>query len=336
MQTIINHIFSSGKAARHNLASSQSSTLDLDALGDIFYHLTIASKALSWEINRAGVAGHQGFAGTANTTGDDQKKFDVYADELFISVLRNSTRVAGVATEENETIIPYTDSSHADGRYFVYLDPVDGSSNLDVNVSVGTNFAIFKTANPGTNLQPTDYLQPGRSLVAAGYVVYGASTMLVYSLGNGVHGFTLDQSIGEFVLSHPEMKFPTTPTYYSINESYAPLWTAPLRQLIDSYKTRQPALNTRWVGALVADFHRNLIDGGVFLFPANANYPNGKLRLMYEGIPFAYLAEQAGGTSSDGTQNILDIQPTGIHQRTPLFLGNQELVLEINAKATSS
>jgi fructose-1,6-bisphosphatase I len=329
MQTLINHIFSSGKVARYNLASSQGSTLDLDALGDIFYHLTVASKALSWEINRAGVAGRQGFAGTANTTGDDQKKFDVYADELFISVLRNSTRVAGVATEENESVIPFTDAHHADGRYFVYLDPVDGSSNLDVNVSVGTNFAIFRTANPGSRLQPSDYLQPGRSLVAAGYVVYGASTMLVYSLGNGVHGFTLDQSVGEFVLSHPDMKFPAKPVYYSINESYAPLWSPQLRERVESYKTREPALNTRWVGALVADFHRNLIDGGIFLFPANSNYPTGKLRLMYEGIPFAYLAEQAGGASSDGTQSILDILPTGIHQRTPLFLGNSDLVQEV-------
>jgi fructose-1,6-bisphosphatase I len=153
--------------------------------------------------------------------------------------------------------------------------------------------------------------------------------MLVYSLGNGVHGFTLDQSVGEFVLSHPDMKFPAKPVYYSINESYAPLWSPQLRERVESYKTREPALNTRWVGALVADFHRNLIDGGIFLFPANSNYPTGKLRLMYEGIPFAYLAEQAGGASSDGTQSILDILPTGIHQRTPLFLGNSDLVQEV-------
>jgi fructose-1,6-bisphosphatase I len=242
-------------------------------------------------------------------------------------------RLAAMVSEENGDVIPIP-NEYATGKYVMLFDPLDGSSNIDVNVSIGTIFGIFRRKSeegPGTLL---DFLQPGRKLEAAGYVIYGPSTMMVYSTGSGVHGFTLDPGLGEFLLSHPNIRFPAKPKYYSVNHGYEKYWSVGVQrytrwlQGLDPKEPRKE-LSSRYIGSLVADFHRNLLDGGVYCYPADHKdpaIPHGKLRLMVEAIPLAFIAEQAGGKGSDGTQNVLDIQPESLHQRTPLFIGHRELV----------
>lgn len=305
---------------------------DSHGLIDVINQLILAAKIISRDINKAGLTDVLGSTGTTNVQQEEQQKLDAKADEIFIELMRQSPYVSAVGTEEQDQMIIFDDAFHADrGRYIVFMDPVDGSSNIDVNVSIGTNFCIFRRqSDQGQPLTEQDYLQPGKNAVAAGYVVYGASTMLVYSTGKGVDGFTLDPSIGEFILSHPQMVFPDAASIYSINDSYSPGWPESLHSFIESLKTQDKPLTARYIGSLVADFHRNLLKGGIFLYPADKKKPEGKLRLMYEGIPFAFLAEQAGGYATNGTQNILEIVPTSVHQRTPLFVGNKKLVEAIN------
>jgi fructose-1,6-bisphosphatase I len=303
---------------------------DSHALIDVINQLTLASKIISREINKAGLTNFLGSAGKINVQDEEQMKLDEYANDVFTEILRQSPYVAAVGTEECEEMIFFDDEfHHSRGRYVVYMDPVDGSSNIDVNVSIGTNFAIFKKELGKWPVTEADYLQPGKNAVAAGYIVYGASTMLVYSTGQGVNGLTLDPSIGEYILSHPNMKIPQKNAVYSTNESYSPHWSPELQNYITELKTSEHPPTARYIGSLVADFHRNLLKGGIYLYPADAKKPAGKLRLMYEGIPFAYLAEQAGGYASDGKQSILEIVPTSVHQRTPLFVGNKEEVKKL-------
>jgi fructose-1,6-bisphosphatase I len=236
-----------------------------------------------------------------------------------------------MASEENEDIIPIPDE-YPKGRYVLVYDPLDGSSNIDVNVSVGTVFAIFRCLDWAQRGRLEDCLQPGRAIVGAGYVLYGSSTMLVYSSGQGVHGFTLDPEIGEFLLSHKDMRFPEPPAYYSVNHAYTNRWDEPVRRYLDWLRSdAAPPRSERYIGSLVADFHRNLLKGGVFLYPAEANQPQGKIRLLYEAAPLAFLAEQAGGYASNGSQSIMEIEPRSLHQRTPLFIGNRTLVEKAEA-----
>ncbi len=298
-------------------------------LNDVMQHLLLASKTISADINKAGLTDILGSAGSENTTGDAQQTLDVQADHIFTEILSQSPHVVAVGTEESEDIIPFDDEYHANGDYIVFMDPVDGSSNIDVNVSIGTNFAIFKKPAEQTiseMIEARSYLQKGRSVVAAGYIVYGASTMLVYSMGDGVHGFTLDPAIGEYVLSHTNITIPNTLKYFSVNESYREEWTPEIQEYVQSFYFHPDKPSGRYIGSLVSDFHRNMLKGGVFMYPSNEKHPKGKLRLLYEGVPFAYLAEQAGGTATDGIQPILDIQPTELHQRCELYIGNSSAV----------
>jgi fructose-1,6-bisphosphatase I len=329
MQTITN-------LASHLLQQHQHSN---EHLTQIINQLVLASKVISRDINRAGLTSILGSNQVTNIQGEEQQKLDDYANRLFIELLHQSPYVRAVGTEESEELVVFDDQLHREhGRFIVYVDPIDGSSNIDVNVSIGTNFVIFEKptstnsdtkTTSHTSLEPADYLQPGKNAVAAGYVVYGASTMLVYSTGHGVHGFTLDQALGEYLLSHPTITTPASVEIYSLNESYSPDWDVTFAAYINQLKTKPKPPTARYIGSLVADFHRNLLKGGIYLYPADKQKPEGKLRLMYEAIPFAYLAEQAGGYGSNGTQSILEIIPTQIHQRTPLFIGHRPTIIEL-------
>lgn len=297
-------------------------------LANIINQLTLAAKLVSREVTKAGLVDILGTTGETNVQQEAVQKLDVFANQTFLDLLEQSPYVRAMGSEELAELVVFDETYHQDSQYIVHLDPLDGSSNIDVNVSVGTNFVIFKKQSQGGELGKKDYLQPGKNAVCAGYIVYGSSTMLVYSTGKGVHGFTLDPSIGEFLLSHENMKLPKASTIYSINESYEPKWEQALKKLIAEYKIKPNSLDkirtARYIGSLVADFHRNLLKGGIFLYPADKKHPNGKLRLLYEGIPFAYLIEQAGGYASDGQQSVLEIEPEELHQRIPLFIGNTE------------
>lgn len=285
--------------------------------------LTLATKMIASLVRRMGLADVTGGTGEINIQGEEQQKLDVYANEALLHCLEYRGTVGVLASEENdEPVVVLDNPDH--GKYVVIFDPLDGSSNLDLNISVGTIFSIFKRdPNNGTN-PGHDVLQPGDRQIAAGYVLYGSSTMLVYSTGAGVHGFTLDPAIGAYVLSHPDMKMPARGKIYSVNEANADSFPEYCRRYLHWLKSGDSDVpySSRYVGSLVADFHRTLIQGGIFLYPPTARYPNGKLRLMYEGNPIAYLAEQAGGMATDGRRRILDIQPETLHQRTPLYVGS--------------
>ena len=264
---------------------------------------------------------------------EEQQKLDVYANETMKNALNHTGRVCAMASEEDEELIMIPDGVPA-GKYAVLFDPLDGSSNIDVNAAVGTIFSIYKrvtTSGPGTL---DDVLQPGSEIVAAGYVMYGSSVMMVYSAGHGVHGFTYDPTIGEFLLSHPNIRTPRTGKYYSVNESNFGRWSKGVQRAVRGFKGDDPARlkakNSRYIGSLVADFHRNLIAGGVFLYPGDIRNPSGKLRLLYECAPMAFLAEAAGGAASDGRRRILDIVPTALHERTPLVIGGAADVEYVN------
>jgi fructose-1,6-bisphosphatase I len=300
------------------------------ALTNLLYDIALSAKIIASHTTRAGLAEILGSTGEENMHGDTVQKLDVFAERTIYRMNDHTGRLAVMASEEEEEIIPIP-SHYGTGKYVLIYDPLDGSSNIDYNVSVGTIFAIHRRKSadgPGTL---EDCLQPGRDLVAAGYVIYGSSTMLVYSTGQGVHGFTLDTRVGEFLLSHPNMQMPTKPKYYSVNQGYQPSWAPPLQrytQWLQGNNETGMALSLRYIGSLVADFHRNLLAGGVFYYPAEQKEgrAQGKLRLLYEAAPLAFLAKQAGGYASDGNGPILDIQPTGLHQRVPLFIGNRDLV----------
>ena len=285
----------------------------------------IAAKFVNREVNRAGLGDVMGYVGEVNVQGEEQKKLDVFANNQFIAALRSGGQCAAVASEENEEIIKFEGTVSRHGKYVVAMDPLDGSSNIESNVSIGTLFSIYRRRTVRGTAQMEDFLQPGRNLVAAGYVIYGSSTMLVYTTGDGVNGFTLDPSVGLFILSHPEMKYPENATIYSINEANYIYFPEGVKQYIhycqeDDKATRRP-YTTRYIGSMVADIHRNLIKGGIFIYPGTIKNPKGKLRLLYECNPVAFLVEQAGGKATDGFRRVLDIQPGELHERSPLFAG---------------
>ena len=305
-------------------------------LSRLLADIGIASKIVNKEVNRAGLGDILGAHGTENIQGEQQQKLDVIADQVFIQAFRSGGMVCGVASEENDEYVDFDRDLNRKGKYVVVFDPLDGSSNIDVNVSIGTIFSVFRRESSiGDRSNVNDFLQSGDKQVAAGYVIYGSSTMLVYSTGHGVHGFTLEPSIGEFCLSHHAMRIPEDGKIISVNEGNLASMEEAVQQYIDwtrktDKRTSRP-YTARYIGSLVADFHRNLIKGGIYLYPATKNAPNGKLRLLYECAPLAYLAEQAGGKASDGRQRIMDIQPVELHQRVPLFIGSSKMVERIEA-----
>ena len=294
--------------------------------------IRLAAKIVNREVNKAGLIDDiLGSAGNENVQGETQQKLDVYANHQMISALKAQQEVCGIGSEENEHFIAFDSGEAMYGKYVVLMDPLDGSSNIDVNVSIGTIFSIYRRkSKPGTVCTIEDFLQPGTDLVAAGYVIYGSSTMLVFSTGNGVNGFTLDPSIGVFCLSHPDMKVPEDGRIYSVNEGNYLQFEEGVKKYIkycqeEDEETDRP-YTSRYIGSLVADFHRNLIKGGIYIYPSTGKNPNGKLRLMYENIPLAFIAEQAGGKASDGKNRIMTVQPQELHQRTPLFIGSKNMV----------
>jgi fructose-1,6-bisphosphatase I len=293
-------------------------------LSGVLYDLALAAKMISNKVRLAGLADIIGATEDRNVQGEIQQKLDILANEIIVKAMDHSGRLAAMASEEQPDIIPIPDRFRK-GKYCLLFDPLDGSSNIDVNVPVGTIFSVVPKISPGESGDLSDMLQPGRRQVAAGYVIYGSSTMLVYTTGQGAHGFTLDPTLGEFLLSHPDIRIPERGMYLSVNNSYETIWDSRTRTLMKHYRgldgSREP-MNVRYVGSLVADFHRNLLGGGLFAYPANARTPGGKLRLLYEANPLAFIVEQAGGSASDGMRDILDIVPTELHQRTPLFIGS--------------
>ncbi len=299
-------------------------------LSRLLRDLGIAAKIVNREVNKAGLVDILGEAGTVNVQGESVKKLDVFANEQFISALRSGGECCAVASEENEEMVPIDSIVSKNAKYVVCIDPLDGSSNIDVNVSIGTIFSIYRrTTLSGTGLL-ADFLQKGTEQVAAGYITYGSSTMLVYTTGKGVNGFTLDPSIGEFCLSHPGIRIPEDGFIYSINEGNYLHFPDGVKQYIkycqeQDKETKRP-YSTRYIGSLVADFHRNLLKGGIFMYPSTAKSPNGKLRLIYECNPLSWIVEQAGGRASNGYRRIMEVQPETLHQRTPLFIGSVNMV----------
>jgi fructose-1,6-bisphosphatase I len=294
--------------------------------------VALAAKVISRETRRAGLNQILGMAGRVNVQGEQQMKLDVFANETIIRINSYGGRLAAMASEESDDLI-HIPPQYACGRYVLLFDPLDGSSNIDSNVSVGTIFAIYRRKSTDGCGVLEDCLQPGRDLAAAGYIIYGPSTMMVYTTGHGVHGFTLDPTLGEFLLSHPDLQFPSRPKYYSVNQSNEHKWsegvqryTRWLQGLDHEAEDRQEPLSMRYVGSLVADFHRSLLEGGVFYYPADHQSPRGKLRLAYEAAPLAFIAQQANGYASNGQVPILDLHPAALHERTPLFIGQRELV----------
>jgi fructose-1,6-bisphosphatase I len=293
-------------------------------LSQILRDIALAAKIVNRETNRAGLANIGGAFGQTNIQGEEQQKLDVIANIRFTRALTKGGEVCAVVSEEDDEVIDLQNSS---GKYVVAIDPLDGSSNIDVNISIGTIFSIYRRVTPlGSRILPQDIMQPGNQQVAAGYVLYGSSTMLVYTTGHGVNGFTYEPSLGEFFLSHPNMCAPKDGNIYSINEGTSNLFEAGLIKYIEMCKKRQ--FSARYIGSLVADFHRNLLKGGIYIYPATSKSPKGKLRLLYEANALAFIAEQAGGMATDGSERILDIQPTSLHQRTPLYIGSEKMVAE--------
>jgi len=299
-------------------------------LSRLLSSIKLAAKVVNHEVNKAGLVDILGQSGDTNIQGEEQQKLDVYANEIFMNTLVNRQIVCGIASEEedNFVIIEGKNKSH-DNKYIVLIDPLDGSSNIDVNVSVGTIFSIYRRVTPlGTPVTLEDFLQPGNLQVAAGYVVYGTSTMLVYSTGHGVNGFTLNPALGTFYLSHPNMTFPETGTIYSINEGNYIHFKQGVKDYLKYCQEEEDdrPYTSRYIGSLVSDFHRNMIKGGVYIYPTSSKAPKGKLRLLYECNPMAFLAEQAGGKASDGYTRLLNIKPTELHQRVPFFCGSKKMV----------
>ncbi len=299
-------------------------------LSRLINSIRLAGKIVNHEVNKAGLVDILGAAGGENIQGETQQKLDVYANEVFINTLINREIVCGIASEEEDDFISIKGGNKKnDNKYVVLMDPLDGSSNIDVNVSVGTIFSIYRRVTPsGTPVTLEDFLQPGNQQVAAGYIVYGTSTMIVYSTGHGVNGFTLNPAIGTYYLSHPNMKFPDSGNIYSVNEGNYIQFPQGVKDYIKYCQTEEEdrPYTSRYIGSLVSDFHRNMIKGGIYIYPNTSKNPNGKLRLLYECNPMAFLAERAGGKASDGFKRILEIKPTELHQRVPFFCGNKEMV----------
>lgn len=320
---------------RHILEEQSSFPEATGTLTNLLYDIALVGKIIASKTNRAGLAEILGRTGDTNIQGEQVQKLDQFADATFFRMNDHTGRVAVMASEEHANIIPIPEKYPA-GKYVLLYDPLDGSSNIDYNICLGTIFSIYRKITRGRG-SLKDCLQKGRQLVAAGYLLYGTSTMLVYSAGLGVNGFTLDPAVGEFLLSHSAIRFPGSPQYYSVNQGNQKYWSKGVHEYtawLQGMQSGSPSLSARYVGSLVADFHRTLLAGGVFYYPADSHdpeKPRGKLRLLYEAIPLAFLAEQAGGKGSDGTQDILDIQPETLHQRTPFFAGCRELVEQAEA-----
>lgn len=297
-------------------------------LSAILRNIGVAGKIVNREVNAAGLVDILGSIGRTNIQGEDVMKLDEFANKEFISSLATSGLCAGITSEEDENVIVI--DGHNKAKYVVCIDPLDGSSNIDVNVSIGTIFSIYRRLNPDSVCTTKDFLQKGINLMGAGYIIYGSSTMLVYTTGYGVNGFTLDPSIGEFCLSHANIRIPKNGSIYSINQGSYPKFSEGVRAYVDfcmGLNNANPKpYSLRYIGSMVADLHRNLIKGGIFMYPATTDAPKGKLRLLYECNPMAFIVEQAGGMATDGRKRILEIEPQELHQRTPIFIGSEEMV----------
>lgn len=309
-------------------------------LSRLINSIRLAAKVVNHEVNKAGLVDILGAAGDVNVQGEDQQKLDVYANEAFIKTLTNREIVCGIASEEEDDYITIRGRNEKnDNKYVVLIDPLDGSSNIDVNVSVGTIFSIYRRVTPeGTPVTLEDFLQPGDNQVAAGYIIYGTSTMIVYTTGHGVNGFTLNPAIGTYYLSHPNMKFPEKGKIYSVNEGNYVHFPQGVKDYIKYCQEEEGdrPYTARYIGSLVSDIHRNMIKGGIYIYPNTAKDPEGKLRLLYECNPMAFIVEQAGGKASDGFRRIMEIQPTELHQRVPFFCGSSAMVEEAEGFMTSA
>ncbi len=300
------------------------------AFSGLLRDIALAGKIVAREIAQGALADMTGATDQRNVHGEVQKKLDVFADETLYRICSSTRRLCIMASEEHEEVLQIP-AAQGYGSYALLVDPLDGSSNVDSNVSMGTIFAIYRKVSPGESGTLADLLQPGRDIAAAGYILYGPSTMLVYSTGQGVHGFTLDPAVGEFLLTHEHIQIPDSPSYYSGNQGNERQWMDGIRHFVGMLQgknasLRLPRLTARYTGSLVADFHRNLLHGGIYFYPADPMNICGKLRLAYEAVPLAFIAQQAGGYGSNGIENILDLQPGSLHQRVPLFVGNRSLV----------
>lgn len=305
-------------------------------LSTLLRDIGLAAKRVNVEVNKAGLVDILGDHGTTNVQGEEVKKLDVYANNQFMGVLQRGVSCAGIASEELDDFVAFDDDVSRNSKYVCLFDPLDGSGNIDVNVSIGTIFSIYRRVSErGTSVTREDFLQKGRNQVAAGYVVYGSSTMLVYATRRGVNGFTLDPAIGEFCLSHPDIKCPDKGKIYSVNHGNFFQYEEGVRKYINSCqnKTKETGgpYTQRYIGSMVADVHRNLIKGGLFMYPGTIDKPKGKLRLLYECNPFAFIVEVAGGRATNGQQSILEVQPTELHQRTPLFIGSKKMMEELES-----
>lgn len=292
----------------------------------LFSDLVVAGKVISREVNRAGLFGKLGATGTKNTHGEEVQKLDEFANSAILKTMEHSSYICGMASEEMEGVVKFKKRGTS-SNYLLLFDPLDGSSNIDVNVCVGTIFSILR-CSPECDIEERAFLMPGAEQVCAGYILYGSSTMFVYTTGQGVHGFTLDPTVGEFLLSHENMKIPEKGKIFSINEGNSRNWHPATASYIERLKASDAGYTARYIGSLVADFHRNLLKGGIFLYPADKKSKNGKLRLLYEANPLAFIVEQAGGMASSGDKRIMEIMPETLHQRTPLIIGSRLLVEE--------
>jgi len=314
--------------ARHIINQERKHPEATGELSSLLHDLSLAAKVISLEVNKAGLVDILGFTGDNNVHGEQVKKLDMYAHDMMVRAMDHGGHLCAMASEEEEEIIHIPPHFHI-GKYVLLFDPLDGSSNIDANVSIGTIFSIYKRITPDNQPGTTeDCLQPGHKQVAAGYVIYGSSTMMVYTAGNGTHGFTLDPAFGEFILSHKNIQTPKKSKIYSINEGNYLYWHPGLKKYIkylqDEDEATDRPYSSRYIGSMVADIHRNLLYGGIFMYPADSRNPNGKLRLMYECNPMAFIIEQAGGRASNGKQRMLDIQPQRLHQRVPIYIGSEE------------
>jgi len=314
--------------ARHIYEEERKYPQATGELSDLLHDLSLAAKVISLEVNKAGLVDILGFTGSSNVHGEEVKKLDVYAHEMLIKAMDHGGHLCVMASEEDENIIHIPEKFNI-GKYVLLFDPLDGSSNIDANVSIGTIFSIYRRISKGDgpgNIE--DCLQPGHKQVVAGYIIYGSSTIFCYTAGNGVHCFTLDPSFGEFILSHSNIRIPKKGKIYSINEGNYLYWHPGLKKYIkwlqEEDKTTGRPYSSRYVGSMVADIHRTILYGGIFMYPADIRNPNGKLRLMYECNPLAFIVEQAGGRATDGKMRLLDIQPKELHQRSPIFIGSEE------------
>jgi len=303
-------------------------------LSNLLRDMGLAAKRVNVEVNKAGLVDILGDAGTINVQGEDVKKLDIFANNQFMGVLRHGISCAGIGSEELDEFVVFDDEISNNSKYVCLFDPLDGSGNIDVNVSIGTIFSVYRRVSPkGSPCTKEDFLQPGRNQVAAGYIVYGSSTMMVYATRRGVNGFTLDPSIGEFTLSHPNIKCPESGKFYSVNHGNFFQYEDKVKAYIDACqkKTKENGgpYTQRYIGSMVADVHRNLIKGGIFMYPATIDKPKGKLRLLYECNPFAFIVEVAGGKAINGKERILDVKPTELHQRSPLFIGSRLMMEEL-------